>query len=57
MVHNDQKRGRVELARLLDALNAVDPGSRRALVIALREHDPETRYFTTHDGRVDAVPV
>lgn len=46
--------GRVSLGRLLEAVNSL-PGPERASVVrALKEHDPQTRYFVQHDGRVEA---
>jgi hypothetical protein len=49
--------GQVHLERLLDAVNSLEPPVRRVVLAALREHDPNTRYFTVHDGRVEAERV
>lgn len=46
--------GKIDLEHVLDALNDLPPEHRRAALEALRRHDPETRYFTLHDGRIDA---
>jgi hypothetical protein len=47
--------GVVPLTRILDAINSLKPEHRAPALVALREADPDTRYFTLHDGRVDAV--
>lgn len=52
------QNGSVDLVRLLDAINSLpDDGARQRVVAALKEHDTETRYYTMHDGRVDAAKV
>ena len=49
--------GRVSLERLLEAVNSLREPERVVVVSALREHDPQTRYFVQHDGRVEAEVV
>lgn len=50
-----RKQGKVDLERLLDALNSLEHEVRAKALAALREHDPATRYYTLHDGRADAA--
>ncbi len=46
--------GRVTLENLLEAVNTLPVPMRQEVVAALRAVDPRTRYFTQHDGRIEA---
>lgn len=49
--------GSISLERLLEAVNSLQEPERTSVVNALREHDPDTHYFTQHDGRIEAEVV
>ena len=49
--------GRVSLERLLEAVNSLPEAERIVVADALREHDPNTRYFTQRDGRIEAEVI
>ena len=50
-------RGRVNVAQIAEALNAMPAPLRAEALPYLREHAPDVRWFTLHDGRVDAEEV
>lgn len=49
---------RISLVRVIEAINNLpDDGTRQLMVAELKRCNPDTRYYTLADGRIDAVPV